>query len=276
MRIQGNENAGRSSIWFLLIYLLADIFSSYAQSQMTANESPVVLEEVGIDQRLDEQLPLDLVFQNETGKSVALAEYFGEKPAILSLVYYECPMLCTLVLNGLLRSLRTLSFDAGNQFSIVTLSIDPKETSELASQKKVEYISQYKREGAEKGWHFLTGEEEAVKTLADTIGFRYAYQPETGQYAHASGIMVVTPQGNVARYFYGVEYATRDLRLALVEAADGKIGSPVDQLLLYCYHYDPTTGKYGLLIMHVIRLAGVATVFALGGFIIAMLLRDRR
>jgi protein SCO1/2 len=207
---------------------------------------------------------------------VALAEYFGEKPAILSLVYYECPMLCTLVLNGLLRSLRTLSFDAGNQFSIVTLSIDPKETSELASQKKVEYISQYKREGAEKGWHFLTGEEEAVKTLADTIGFRYAYQPETGQYAHASGIMVVTPQGNVARYFYGVEYATRDLRLALVEAADGKIGSPVDQLLLYCYHYDPTTGKYGLLIMHVIRLAGVATVFALGGFIIAMLLRDRR
>jgi protein SCO1/2 len=243
--------------------------------ELSAGNQPAVLREIGIDQRLDRQVPLDLVFRDETGKSVHLGDYFGEKPVLLSLVYYECPMLCTLVLNGLLRSLRALAFDVGKQFNVVTVSVDPGETPSLAAAKKAEYIQKYSREGAEKGWHFLTGEEDSIQALADAVGFRYVYQPDRDEYAHASGIMILTPQGKLARYFYGIEYSTRDVRLALVEASANKIGSPVDQLLLYCYHYDPVTGKYGLLIMNTIRLAGLATVLALGVFMFVMFRRDR-
>jgi len=246
-----------------------------AQGVPSSQPAPI-LQRVGIDQKLNAQVPLDLVFRDESGRAVALREYFGERPVILSLVYYECPMLCTLILNGLLRSLRALSFTAGREFIVLTVSFDPREGPELAAAKKRAYVRSYGRSEAERGWHFLTGEETAIRRLTEAVGFRYAFDAETGQFAHASGIMVLTPQGRVARYFYGIEYAPRDLRLGLVEAAQGKIGSPVDQLLLYCYHYDPKTGRYSMLIMNVLRLAGAATVLALGGFMLAMFRRERR
>jgi len=235
-----------------------------------------VLRDIGIDQRLNEQVPLDLVFRDETGKLVRLGDYFGEKPVILSLVYYECPMLCTLVLNGLLKSLRALSFDVGKEFNVVTVSFHPGEIPTLAAAKKAEYIQHYSRAGAAEGWHFLTGEAGSIKRLAQAVGFRYIYDAKQNQFAHASGIMVLTPQGRLSHYFYGIEYSPRDLRLSLVEASANKIGSPVDQLLLYCYHYDPTTGKYGVIIMNVIRLAGLGTVLALGAFMVVMFRRDRK
>lgn len=271
-----SEKVGKWAVYVLSAFLLGAALSPKAWSQMTASESPPVLQEIGINQKLNQQVPLERVFRDEAGKRVRLSEYFGEKPVILSLVYYECPMLCTLVLNGMLRSLRALRFDIGDQFNVVTVSIDPKETPKLAARKKAEYLKGYGRAHAESGWHFLTSDEESIQALADAVGFRYVYQPQTDQYAHASGVMVTTPQGKLARYFYGVEYSPRDLRLALVEAANGKIGSLVDELLLYCYHYDPTTGKYGMVIMNVVRVAGFVTVFALAGFIIVMLRRDRR
>jgi protein SCO1/2 len=232
--------------------------------------------EIGIDQKLDEQLPLDLVFNNEKDRQVALREYFGDKPVALSLVYYECPMLCTQVLNGLLRSLQTLAFDVGREFEVVTVSFDPGETPALAAAKKKEYLKRYDREGAEKGWHFLTGTQDQIDRLTKAVGFRYQYDAETDNYVHASGIMVLTPQGKLARYFYGIEYAPKDLRLGLIEAADNKIGSPVDQLLLLCYRYDPTTGKYGLVIMNSLRIAGFATVAILALFVAIMLRRERK
>jgi protein SCO1/2 len=248
-----------------------------AQAQgLSASDQPAILSEVGIDQRLDEQIPLELVFRDEAGGVIQLGDYFGEKPVVLALVYYECPRLCTLVLNGLLRALRALSFDVGSEFNVVAVSIAPTETPALAARKRAEYVKQYGREGAATGWRFLTGEEASIQALAEAVGFRYAYLPDRDEYAHASGIMVATPRGRLARYFYGVEYSTRDLRLSLVEAAENKIGSPVDQLLLYCYHYDPTTGKYGLLIVNVIRLGGLATVIALGAFMLIMFRRDAR
>jgi protein SCO1/2 len=274
----GRMENGRGDFTYyaLLITLLVCWLAGPVWAQgLSAGNQPAVLREIGIDQRPDRQVPLDLVFRDETGKSVRLGDYFGEKPVLLSLVYYECPMLCTLVLNGLLRSLRALAFDVGKQFNVVTVSVDPGETPSLAAAKKAEYIQKYSREGAEKGWHFLTGEEDSIQALADAVGFRYVYQPDRDEYAHASGIMILTPQGKLARYFYGIEYSTRDVRLALVEASANKIGSPVDQLLLYCYHYDPVTGKYGLLIMNTIRLAGLATVLALGVFMFVMFRRDR-
>jgi protein SCO1/2 len=221
-------------------------------------------------------LPLDLIFSDEAGQAKPLRQNFGEKPAILSFVYYECPMLCTQVLNGQLESLKTLSFDVGKQFHVITVSFDPGETPALAAAKKEIYLKQYSRAGAEAGWHFLTGDTAAIRRLTQAVGFRYQYDPATDQFAHASGIMVITPQGKIARYFYGIEYSPRDLRLALVEASENKIGSPVDQLLLYCFHYDPALGKYGLVIMNVLRLAGIATVLALGTFMLVMFRRDRK
>ncbi len=246
-----------------------------AQGAPSSQPAPI-LQKVGIDQKLGASVPLDLIFRDEEGRAVRLGTYFGEKPVILSLVYYECPMLCTLILNGLVRSLRALSFTAGKEFTVLTVSFDPREGSELAAAKKQAYMRVYGRPEAERGWHFLTGEEAAIRRLTEAVGFRYAFDSETGQFAHASGIMVLTPQGRIARYFYGIEYAPRDLRLGLVEAAQGKIGSPVDQILLYCYHYDPKVGRYSLIVMNVLRLAGVATVLVLGGFLVVMFRRDRR
>lgn len=263
--------------FYVLYALLSAALGLPLRAQiLNSGAPPPMLREVGIDQKLGAPLPLDLTFRDERGETVQLQQYFGEKPVILSFVYYECPMLCTQVLNGLLESLRTVSFDVGKQFEIVTVSFDPGETPKLAADKKASYVKQYKRAGAEQGWHFLTGDTASIRQLTQAAGFRYTYDPATDQFAHASGIMVVTPQGKMARYFYGIEYSGRDLRLALVEAAENKIGSPVDALLLYCFHYDPLTGKYGLVIMNVLRLAGVATVMALGTFMLVMFRRDRR
>ncbi|MCH6560575.1 SCO family protein [candidate division KSB1 bacterium] len=235
-----------------------------------------VLDEIGIEQKLNEQIPLDLTFLDATGQRVQLRDYFGEKPVILSLVYYECPMLCSMILNGLLRSLNILSFDVGDEFNIVTVSFDPKETTKLAMGKKKSYLSKYGRLDAGKGWHFLTGDESSIQQLTEAVGFNYKYDPETNQFVHASGIMVLTPQGKLSRYFYGVEYSAKDLKFGLMEAANNKIGSVVDQLLLYCYHYDPVTGKYGMVIMNVIRISGTATVLVLAAFMVAMFRRDRK
>jgi protein SCO1/2 len=235
-----------------------------------------ILRSVGFDQNLDAQVPLDLPFRDEAGREVRLGEFFGRKPVLLNLVYYECPMLCTLELNALVMSLKPLSFDVGKEFDIVTVSIDPGETPALAASKKRGYLSRYGREGAGRGWHFLTGGEASVRRLADVVGFRYAYDRQADQYAHPAGVMVLTPGGRVSRYFYGIEYPPRDLRLGLIEASAGKIGSPVDRLLLLCYHYDPRTGKYNLVIMNVLRFLGAATVLGLGTFMFVMFRRDRR
>lgn len=239
-----------------------------------AQNNPNAIPDVGIDQKLNAQIPLDLSFTDSTGKQVILSDYFNEKPVILTLVYYECPMLCTQVLNGFVRSLRAMSFSAGGEFDVLTISIDPDESRELAAGKKKTYLNKYVRDGAEEGWHFLTGDEAAVKAVADAVGFRYSYDAKTDLYAHASGIMVLTPEGRVSKYFYGIEYSPRDLKLALMEASDRRIGSAVDQLLLLCFHYDPTTGKYGLAIMNLIRVLSLLTVASLGTFIVRMLRRD--
>jgi protein SCO1 len=225
---------------------------------------------------LNAQVPLDLVFRDETGKGVQLGDYFGTKPVILDLAYYECPMLCPMVLDGLLSSLQGLPFNVGDQFNVLTVSFNPKDNVELAAAKKAAYVQRYSRPGATEGWHFLTGEHDAIQRLTQAVGFRYAYDAGQAQYAHATGIIVLTPQGQIARYFYGIEYAPGDLRLSLVEASANKIGSPLDQLLLFCYHYDPVTGKYGAAVVNIMQLTGLATVLALGVFIVLMFRREPR
>jgi protein SCO1 len=217
---------------------------------------PGPLKKVGIDQRLNEQLPLDAVFKDEQGREVRLGEYFKGKPVVLALVYYSCPMLCNQVLNGMLSSFRRVTFNAGEQFEVVTVSFDPRETPQLAAAKKQTYVKAYNRPSGETGWHFLTGDEANIKRLTDAVGFRYTWDEPTKQFAHASGIMVVTPEGRLARYFYGVEYSPKDLRLGLVEASQNQIGSVADTLMLYCFHYDPATGKYGAVVMNIVKVAG--------------------
>ncbi|MGQ9488317.1 MAG: SCO family protein [Armatimonadota bacterium] len=232
--------------------------------------------EITIEQKLNEQVPLNLTFRDETGREVQLKQYFGKKPVLLTLVYYECPSLCGLVLQGLLKSLRVVNYTPGDQFEIVTVSINPKETPQLAAAKKQNFLEEYGRLDAAKGWHFLTGEEPQIRKLADSVGFRYVYDPKSGQFAHAAGIMLLTPSGKVARYFYGIEYSPRDLRLGIMDASQGKVGSPVEKVILFCYQYDPTTGKYSLAIIRVIQLASVLTALVLGGFISTQMYRERR
>ncbi len=264
-------------VCFALTFFAALALSGFVTARgQDQNGRPKLLRDVGIDQKLNGQTPLDLTFRDETGRSVQLREYFGQKPVILSLVYYECPMLCTQVLNGLLRGLQNIPLDVGKQFNVVAVSFNPREKPALAALKKKVYVGLYGRPGASQGWHFLTGDEAPIKELAKAAGFRYAYDPESGQYAHATGIMVLTPEGKFSRYFYGIDYPSRDLRLSLVEASAGKIGSRIDQVLLFCYHYDPKTGKYGLVVANVIRAAGLGTVLALGAFMLAMFRRERK
>ncbi|MGD0964066.1 MAG: SCO family protein [Candidatus Acidiferrales bacterium] len=233
-------------------------------------QRPELLKDVGIDQRLNDEIPLDLAFRDEHGKTVELAQFFGSKPVILTLVYYNCPMLCTQVLNGLDRTLKQIPMEIGKDFTVVTVSIDPTERPVLAEAKQAMYAGMYGRPGAAEGWHFLTGDEPQIKQLARAVGFRYAYDSESKQYAHASVIMMLTPEGRLSRYFYGIQYPERDIRLGLEEASQGKISSPVDSILLFCYHYDPHTGKYGLLISRVIQLAGLLTVVIGGIFLFVM------
>jgi len=259
-----------------LLLPLVNTAAAESSSITPADQLPAALQGVTIEQKLDEAVPLDIEFRDEHGRSVRLGDYFGQKPVVLALVYYECPMLCGMELNGLLRAARVLSLDIGKDYEVVTVSFDPDETPELAAAKKREYVGKYNRPEAETSWHFLTGGQKSIERLTEAVGFRYTYDPETDLFNHASGIMVLTPEGRLSHYFYGVEYPPRDLRLGLIEASQNKIGSPVDQVLLYCFHYDPVTGKYGLVIMNVIRLAGVATVLALGAFMLLMLRRERR
>ena len=252
------------------------LYNSRPYSPPAPSGLPRALNDVGIDQKLNEQLPLDLEFRNESGEVVRLGDYFGKRPVVLSLVFYECPMLCNQVLNGMVSAFRVMSFSPGEEFEVVTVSFDSRETAAQAAAKKrtyVGYLSEEKRAGAITGWHFLTGDETNIKRLTDAIGFHYDFDEATNQFAHASAIYVATPNGKLARYFYGIEYAPRDLRLGVIEASENKIGSPVDQLLLYCYHYDPATGKYGAVVINMIRLGGVATLVAM--LVLFFLLRRR-
>ncbi len=258
--------------WLTVVAVLAGAGLGTATAQTAADR---VLQEVGFDQRLGDLVPLDLTFRDESGQPVRLSEYFGRRPVILALVYYECPMLCTLTLNGLASALKVLSFDVGKEFEVVTVSFNPQETPALAAAKKASYLQQYKRPGAAAGWHFLSGEESAIERLTQAVGFRYVYDPVQKEYAHATGIILLTPQGRIARYFFGVEFSPKDLRLGLIEASHNTIGTPVDQLLLYCFHYDPGTGKYSAVAMNIVRVAGVVTVLVLGTFMTVMFLRDR-
>ena len=240
-----------------------------------ANMRPPALQNVGIDQHLDAQVPPDLAFRDETGQAVKLGDYFGRKPLILDLVYYSCPMLCGESLAGLTGSMRLLKFDAGKEFDVITVSFDPRETPELAAAKKADYVKRYGRASAASGWHFLTGPAESINALTKAVGFQYQYDARLNQFAHATAIMVLTPQGRISRYFYGVDFPPKDLRMGLVEASQGKIGNAVDQVLLYCYHYDPATGKYGAVIVNILRLAAAATILILGGFLLIMIRLDR-
>ena len=237
--------------------------------------TPGVLQEIGFDQKLGDAIPLDLAFQDETGKDVKLGDYFGKKPVVLSLVYYDCPMLCTLSLNGLAGALEVLSFVPGQEFEVLTVSFDPREGPVLAAAKKKAYMARHDRPGAEKGLHFLTVSKESVDRLTKAVVFRYVWDVETKQFAHPAGILVATPDGKIANYLFGVEYSPKDLRLALVDAAGGKIGNAVDQVLLYCYQYNPKTGRYSTSILNVVRLGGLLTVAALGGFILTTTRRRR-
>ncbi len=239
-----------------------------------AAEAPRILRDVGFDQHLGDVVPLDAVFRDESGRAVKLGDYFGRRPVVLSLAYYECPMLCTLTLNGLASALDVLAFDPGRDFEVVTVSFEPKETPELAAAKKAAYLRRYRRPGAAAAWHFLTGDAEAIRRLTGAVGFRYVWDERTKQYAHASGVMVLTADGRLARYLYGVEYAPKDLRFAIVEASQGRILSPVDRLLLYCYHYDPELGRYGKSVMAVLRVAAVLTLGVLGAMIFGLRRRD--
>jgi protein SCO1/2 len=237
---------------------------------------PPSLRGVGFDQRLNQQVPMDVTFADENGRSIRLGDNFHDKPVILVLAYYRCPMLCTEVLNGLVRALLDVPFDAGKEFDVVVVSFDAREQPELAAAKKRTYVERYARDGAEVGWHFLTGTEPSIRRLTDAVGFRYRYDARNDQFAHSSGIMMLTPQGRIARYFYDVRFSPRDLRLGLVEASANRIGSPIDQVLLYCFHYDPEEGRYGPLIMNLVRAGGVFTVAAIVILFLLMRRAERR
>lgn len=243
-----------------------------------ANQGQVagMVSQIGIDQRLGETLPLEIELRDEAGQSVKLGNYFRGQPVVLMLVYYRCPMLCTQVANGFLKSSQAIKYAIGRDYQVVTVSFDPRETAELAAEKKASYVRAYRRAGAAEGWHFLTGDEDAVRRLTEAVGFRYRYDPKSDQYAHASGIVVATPDGKLSRYFYGIDFEPSHLRMALIESSQGRIGTPVEKVLLMCFHYDPLTGKYGLAIAAALRLGGVLTILSLGGFLIAMYRQERR
>jgi|SRR5579871_2990681 len=272
---------GALPIMGLLTVLAAG--SALAQFSPSQGGTVDVARQVGLDQKLNAQLPLDTVFRDETGKAVPLKTYFGEKPVVLVLPFYKCPGICTTELEGMVKAFRSpdLHRKLGDDFEAVTISINPKETPDLAAAKKSEYLQLYTHPratdpSAEAGWHFLTGDLDSIQKVTRAVGFRYFYDPKTDQYAHPAGLIVLTPQGKVSRYLYGAVYRPFDLRLALAEASQNKIGSPVEQILLLCYHYDPIRGKYGLVVMNVIKLAGFTTVALLGGSILLMLRWEKR
>lgn len=241
---------------------------------LPSGQTPSVLSKVSFEQRLNQQLPLELPFKDESGRTVKLGEYFGRKPVVLTFVYYECPMLCTEVLNGLESSLRVLTETIGDEFDVVTVSFDPKETPTLALGKKKAYLDRYKRPQAESGWHFLTGDQSSIDALTKAAGFNFVWDEPSHQFAHPSGIIVTTPSGKVSRYFFGIDYAPRDVKFALIESSNERIGSLADRLLLYCYHYDPQQGNYGFVAMRAVRIGGAVTLVALVGFVFVSLRRE--
>ena len=238
------------------------------------NVRPPGLKNVGIQQNLNQQIPPDLVFTDDLGRNVRLGDYFGKKPLILNFVYYGCPMLCGEALSGLESTLRVLKFDLGKEFEVITISFDPKDTPEMAAKKKDQFLRRYNRPGAERGWHFLVGQPAAIDAVTKAAGFQYQYDEKTGQFAHSTAILVLTPKGKIAQYYYGIEYPPKDLRLALVEASENRIGNVMDELLLYCYHYDPEKGKYSATVMRVLRLMGVATMLCLGALVFVLIRRN--
>jgi len=241
------------------------------------NQQPKIFEQVGIDPKLGGNVPLDVNFKDENGRDVKLGDYFNHKrPVVLALVYYDCPMLCNQVLNGMTSALQVLKFNAGREFDVVAVSFDLRETPELALAKRKTYLDRYKRPGTENGWHFLTGNKDSIDALTKSVGFRYAWDEKSNQFAHASAITLLTPQGKIAQYYYGIEYSPKDMRLGMIEASDEKVGNITDQLLLYCYHYDPTTGKYGATVMRIVRLGAILTMVLLGGFIVVSVKKERR
>lgn len=238
----------------------------YDPNRITDNGLPKVLNEVGIQQKLNEYIPLDTEFKNENGEIVKLGEYFGKRPVVLALVYYECPMLCSEVLNGLTGSIKGVSFDVGKEFDVVAISFDARENEkpELARNKKESYVKRYGRENSANGWHFLTGTQDSIDKITNAVGFGYKWDESTQQFAHAGAIMILTPEGKLSKYLYGIDYAPKDVKFSIMEASENKVGSPVDQLMLYCYHYDPARGKYGLQIFNVLRISGVLTLLGMG------------
>jgi protein SCO1 len=261
----------------IIILMLGNIASAQSMNGgilgPSASVKPPGLTNVGIEQKLNAQVPLDLTFRDETGKSVRLGDYLGKKPVILSLVYYRCPMLCNELLIGLESTLKVLKFDVGKEFDVLTVSFDPKDTPEIATSKKAEILNRYKRAGAAEGWHFLTGAQESITALTQAVGFQYQYDSKSGQFAHNTAIMVLTPEGKIAQYYYGVEFPPKDLRLALIQASQNKIGNLADQILLYCYHYDPNTGKYSATISRIIQLSGGATILCLSTVLLVLFRR---
>ncbi len=238
---------------------------------------PKVLKDAGVDQKINDQIPLNAVFRDEDGNEIKLQNYFQKgKPVILTLVYYECPMLCNQVLTDLLGAMKAMTLSAGKEFEVITVSFDAREKPDLAKKKKETYLKSYGREGAEKGWHFLTGEQSSIDALTQSAGFRYAWDKESKQFVHASVIMILTPEGKLYRYYFGLQYAPKELRLGLVEASENKIGTVADTLLLYCFHYDPSSGKYGLVIMNIVRFGGVLTVIGIAGMLILLRQQTRK
>jgi protein SCO1/2 len=262
--------------YIAMLLLMCAFLLPAAPALADGGPSDSIVDKVGFDQRLNEQVPFDLMFHDETGALVRFGSYFGTKPVVLMLGYLGCPNLCSIVSKGMVASFNQLAFNIGEQFNVVSVSIDPRETPDIAATKKTEYLRDYNRPNAEKGWHFLTGEEAAIARLARAVGYRYAFDPQIDQYAHPAGLVVITPKGKISRYFYGVEYNPNDLRLGLVEASSDKIGTPIDSFLLRCYHYDVTTGKYSLQIMNVLQITGIVTVFLLGGALFMLARHNRR
>ena len=263
---------------FLIAALIAAAMPASAQDllNMKGTDRPNPLKDIGIDQKLDAQVPLDLPFRDDSGRDVKLGDYFGKRPVLLALVYYSCPMLCTQILNGMVSSLRVVSFNPGEDFDVVAVSSDAREKAPLALEKKQAMLKQYGRPETAKGWHFLTGDLASIKALTQSVGFRYSYDVHTNQFAHASAIMVLTPEGKMSKYYYGIEYSPKDLRLGLIEAAQNKIGTPVDQILLFCYHWDPSTGKYTPIAIGGLRIAAGATLLLIGGFFFVNFRREAR
>ena len=251
-------------------------YGNQPRAGVPASELPLQVREVTFEQRLDERLPLDATFKDESGRTVTLGSYFTGKPVVLAFVYYSCPMLCTQVMNGISSSLKGVPFAPGRDFDVVLVSFDPRDTPAIAAKKKQEHMAYWDAQGTAGAWHFLTGDEYNIRRTTSAAGFNYRWDEPSGQFAHVSGVLVATADGRLSRYFYGVEYAPKELRMALVESAEGKIGSAIDELLLYCYHYDPAAGRYGVVVMNLVRIGGIATVALMLGFILFMRRRETR